>query len=556
LQLQLVAPAFTFSKGTRMKSSWGAFLLACAAVFAIACGDSDTTATTGPTGPAMTGPAATGPTDPNGAPSGQAVIGSSQEPGHLNPLLVLPHHFPVHAPYTLIFDSLIQITPDGDFEPRLAADWDIADDNLSVTFNLHADARFHDGTPVTAQDVVFSFDLMMDPDLTTSKDGTAAIDSVAAEGDLTVVFTLSQPDPRFLPVAGSRAIVPMHILEGANIETHGFNRDPVGSGPFKFVSWSSGTEIVMEANADYHLGAPGLERIVFRIVPDQTALVAQLRNGDLDYGLVDPRDYTVVAGFDNLEIVENTSPRYYSMGLNLGMPIFQDDAVRTALMLATPREELVENVLEGRGTVVHTNATPASWAFNGAVPTYEYDLDAARQTLLDAGWEPGSDGVMTRDGERLAFTVTYIFTESQTEQALVIIQDRYERIGVRVQLEGVEGGELLGRRWPAGDFEVSFQLWNPVYDPDQSSTFRTGGGYNGTGYANPEVDARFDEALSTFDIERRRQLYGEIQVTLADHLPMIWLYSNNEVNVISTRLNGFVPHPINNFWNIRQWTVQ
>lgn len=538
-----------------MKSLLGAFLLAGAAAVAIACSGSDSPTSTGATSPTGAATGATGSTD-GAAPAGQAVIGSSQEPGHLNPLMILPHHFPVHAPYALIFDSLIQIAPDGSFEPRLASEWKIAEDNLSVTFTLDADARFHDGTAVTAADVVFSFELMMDPDLTTANDGTAAIESVAAEGDTTVVFTLSQPDPRFVPVAGSRGIVPMALLEDADLDTAEFNRRPVGSGPFKFESWSSGTEIVMSANTDYHLGAPNLERVVFRIVPDQSALVAQLRGGDLDYGLVDPRDYSVVQGFDGVEIVENTSPRYYSMGLNLREPLFQDDAVRTALMLATPREELVNNVLEGRGTVVHTNATPASWAFNEGVPTYEYNLDEARQTLLDSGWEPGTDGIMTRDGERLSFTVTYIVTESQTEQSLVILQDRYAQVGVEIEMEGVDGSELLSRRWPAGEFEVSFQLWNPVYDPDQASTFRTGGGYNGTGYANPEVDARFDEALSTFDRDTRRQLYGEIQVILAQDLPMIWLYSNNEVNVLSDRLDGFEAHPINNFWNVREWSVR
>jgi peptide/nickel transport system substrate-binding protein len=489
-------------------------------------------------------------------PAGQITLGSSEEPEHLNPLYVLPHHFPQHAPFVLVFDSLLQIAPDGSLRPRLAASWEAAPDNLSLTFHLDSRARWHDGQPVTAADVAFTFTALADPAQNTAKDGTEALARVEALDAQTVRFTLKRVDPLFLPKAGSRAIVPEHLLAGQDPARASFNQQPVGSGPYRFVSWQPASAIVMDANPDYFLGPPKIGRVVFKVVPDQNVLVAQLRAGEVDYGLVEPRDARVVEGIAAVRLAEAPSPRYYSIGLNLRLPIFQDRTVREALLLATPRQELVDQVLEGHGTVLHSNATPASWAYNPDVPQYPYDPGRARTLLTAAGWAPGGDGVLAKNGQRLAFAVAYVGSEKQTEQALVVLQQRYKAVGVAITLQGLEASDLLSKRWPKGEFEASFQLWNPVYDPDQNSTFRSRGGYNGTGYSNPAVDGLFDEALSTLDQAARKRAYGQIQAILAQDLPMLWLYSNNEVHALSRRIAGFQPHPINSFWNLPDWMLQ
>ncbi len=506
-------------------------------------------------GPPQMGPTAAGQ-PAAGQPAGQVVLGSSEEPLHLNPLFLLPHHFPQHAPYVMLFDSLLQIAPDGRFLPRLAERWEPSADNLSFTFHLNPQARWHDGQPVTAEDVRFTFAALMDPSQNTARDGTEALTAVEVLDPQTVRFTLKHIDPLFLPKGGSRAIVPAHLLAGKDLARDPFNQQPVGSGPYRFVSWQAASSIVMDANPDYFLGAPHIGRMVFKIVPDQNVLVAQLRSGELDYGLVEPRDVRQVEAIPGLRLVEAPSPRYYSIGLNLRLPLFQDLAVRKALMLATPRQELVAQVLEGHGIVLQANATPASWAYNPEAPQYPYDPEQARTLLRDAGWTPGADGVLAKDGQRLAFAVSYASNEKQTEQALVILQQRYKAIGVSITLNGLDATELLNNHWPKGEFEASFQLWNPVYDPDQNSSLRTGGSYNGSGYSKPAVDWLFAEALSTLDQGARKRLYGQIQTILAQDLPSIWLYSNNEVHAVSRRIGGLQPHPINTFWNVKDWTLQ
>lgn len=501
-------------------------------------------------------PAAPAASQAAGQAGGQVTIGSTVEPPHLNALNVLPHNFPAHAPYTMIYDSLIQIGADGAIKPRLADKWEAGPDNKSMTFTLNSKAKFHDGKPVTAEDVAFTFAKIMDPDLNTTKDGGESVAGVEVVNPQTVKFNLKKVDPLFLPKAGSRGIVPKHLLDGKDIAKDEFNRKPVGSGPFKFGSWQSGSAVILDANPDYHLGAPKLGRVVFKIVPDQNAVVAQLRSGELDYGLVDPRDGKTAEAIATHKVYESPSPRFYSFGFNLRLPIFQDRAVREALMLATPRKDLVEQVLQGRGNIIHANTSPSSWAYNPEVTQHPYDPDKAKQLLAQAGWQPGSDGVLAKDGNRLAFAVSYVVTDKQTEQALTILQQRYKALGVAITLNGLEANDLLGNRWPKGQFEVSYQLWNPVYDPDQNSSLRTGAGYNGYGYANPAVDKLFDEALSTFDQAARKRAYGEIQKILATDLPALWLYSNNEISVVSKKIAGFQPHPINHFWNIQDWMVQ
>ena len=176
-------------------------------------------------------------------PTNQIVLGSLEEPGSLSALVDLPHHFPEHAPQTLLYDSLTQFMPDGTIQPKLAQKWTVSPNSLVYTFTLVPNAKFHDGTPITAADVKFTLDAARDPKTQSSDEGLETVKSVEVLTPRTVRVTLTRVTPQFLAEGGARGIVPKHLLEGKDLSTGAFNQKPIGSGPYRLVSFTPGQSI-------------------------------------------------------------------------------------------------------------------------------------------------------------------------------------------------------------------------------------------------------------------------------------------------------------------------
>lgn len=479
-------------------------------------------------------------------------IGSLEEPGSLSALVQLPHHFPADVPQTLLFDSLTQFMPDGTVEPKLATAWEISEDELTYTFRLNPNARFHDGEPVTAEDVVFTIEASKDPASNSSDEGLENVASVTADDENTVTIVLSQVTPAFLAQGGARGIVPKHVLEGRDIATDEFNRNPIGNGPYRLVSYTPGEVIVFEAVEDHYRGAPEIERVEFRVVTDQNVLLTQLMNGELTYGLAAPRDISVLDNTDAVEMIEVQTPRFFDMIPNYERTYWQDRDVRAAILGAIDREGIVTSILMGHGSVVNSNVAPASWAHTTeGVTQHPYDPEASAAALDAAGWEIGEDDIREKDGVAFAFTVTLYSYDQTLQQAMLVAQQNLAGMGVEMQIEMVEPGVFNARR-SSGEYDALARIWNPVYDPDQAILLSTGNWY---GYSNPEVDALSNEALATADQATRLPVYEELQRVLSQELPRLWLYSENELHVLSTSVSGLDAHPVNVFWNLPTWSV-
>lgn len=480
------------------------------------------------------------------------AIGSLEEPGSLSALVQLPHHFPADAPQTLLFDSLTQLMPDGAVEPKLATGWDVSDDELTYTFTLNPDATFHDGTPVTADDVVFTFNAAKDPATNSSDEGLETVENVTALDEHTVEVRVSRVTPAFLATAGARGIVPKHVLEGTDIANDVFNREPVGSGPYRFVSYTPGESIMFEAVEDHYRGAAAIPRVEFRVITDQNVLITQIMSGELDYGLITPRNLEVLEGAGEVEIVEVETPRYFGLMPNFERPYWQDVKVRSAILGAIDRQGFVDQILLGSGTVLNANIAPASWAYTTeGVTEHPYDPEASAFALDEAGWVVGERGTREKDGTTLSFTVTLYSYDATLQQAMLLAQQNLAEIGVTMEIEMVEPGVFSERR-DSGTYDALARIWNPVYDPDQAFLFKTGNFY---GYSNPDVDAMFDEAVSTTDQEARRPIYEEIQRVLSEDVPNLFLYSENELHALSNSYSGLVAHPVNVFWNFSSWEI-
>lgn len=480
------------------------------------------------------------------------VIGSLEEPGSLSALVQLPHHFPADVPQTLLFDSLTQYMPDGTVEPKLATSWEISEDELTYTFTLNPDAVFHDGTPITAHDVVFTIEAIQDPKTNSSNEGLETVLRATAEDDHTVTIELEQVTPQFLAQGGARGIVPRHILEGKEIATDEFNRNPIGSGPYRITTYMPGESIVMDAVEDHYRGAPEISRVEFRIITDQNVMLTQLMSGELSYALAAPRDLSALANSDAVEVVEVETPRYFSLIPNYERDYWQDLEVRTAILSGIDREGIVNSILMDHGSVIHANVAPASCAYSeDGVTVHSYDPEMAAGRLDAAGWELGDSDVRRKDGEPLAFTVMIYSYDQTLQQALLVAQQNLADIGVDMQIEMVEPGVFNSRR-DDGSYDALARIWNPVYDPDQSAIFKSDNWY---GYSNPVVDDLCDQGMSTSDHETRLAAYEELQRVHSEDLPHLWLYSENELHVLSTGFKGLEPHPVNVFWDLPTWSA-
>jgi len=486
------------------------------------------------------------------AHASQLVLGSLEEPPNLSALTDLPHHFPEHVPQTLLFDSLTQFMPDGTVRPKLAQRWEVSKSGLVYTFTLVPDAKFHDGAPVTAEDVKFTFDAAKDPATQSSDEGLETVEKVEVVNPRTVRVTLSRLTPQFLAEGGARGIVPKHLLAGKDLATDPFNLRPVGSGPYRLVSFTPGQAIVFAAVPDFYRGAPKIDRVNFKILPDQNVILTQLRAGEIQYALLQPRDLAAVAHTAGLRVVESPTPRFYDLTLNYQRPYWQDRRVREAILRGIDREAMVQKVLLGHGQVISANATPASWAYAKDVPAYPYDPTRAAQLLDSAGWRPGLDGIRVKDGVPLRFTVMLKNVDRTLEQVFVIAQQQLKPLGADLQIERVEPG-VFPQRMRSGQFDSLCRVWNPVYDPDQSNQLKTGNRYGG--YHNPEVDSLLARTLGTLDRAQRKQAYAALQRALSQDLARLYLFTENELHVVPAGLRGIQWHPVNIFWNLKDWTL-
>ena len=187
------------------------------------------------------------------------------------------------------------------------------------------------------------------------------------------------------------------------------------------------------------------------------------------------------------------------------------------------------------------------------VPTYPYDPTRARQLLDDAGWRPGAGGIRQKDGVLLRFTVMLKNVDRTLEQVFVIAQQQLQQVGADCQIERVESG-VFPQRMRQGTFDALSRVWNPVYDPEQTNLLRTGNSYGG--YSNPQVDALVAQGQATLDREKRKTIYGDLQRLLSHDLARLYLFTENELHVVPAGLRGVTWHPVNIFWNAKDWTLE
>lgn len=464
-----------------------------------------------------------------------------------------------------IFSGLVTVDQDFNPEGDLAESWDFTDDGLRWTFHLRENVKWHDGEPMTADDVVFSYTIPKDPDYVGPRGlPFEIIEEVNKIDDYTVEFVLSEPYAPFITITAQFEVLPKHILGEvpiAELGKHPFNtKEPIGTGPFKFKEWKEGEYIALEAHEDYHLGAPKLDGLLYKIVPDTNTSMAQLQVGEISMAGISP-EYVGMAqdleakGMVKLESGPSNAFEY--IGYNLRNELFQDKKVRHALTHAIDREAIIQAILGDAGTVAHGPGSPANWAFNPDVPKFEYDPEKAKQLLKEAGWEPGPDGILEKDGKKFEFALKTTSANEIRQQIAEVAQQQWAEIGIKTSIEVLEWSAYVEQTSPPNwNFDAIVAGWSIGSDPDPTWFWHTSeieAGLNYNGYSNSEVDELLSKNTQIADLEERKAVIAEADAIVTEDQPNTFLYYPEGYLAISPKLVGPSYNAANTYYKIHEW---
>jgi len=504
--------------------------------FLFACGSRDTEAP--PTAATGSGPA-----------YGDIIVeGSIGDASNLIP--ILSSDATSHQIGGLVYNGLVKYDRDLKIVGDLAESWKISPDGLDIVFHLRKGVKWHDGEPFTARDVLFTYQVTIDPKTPTAYAGDfLKVKKVTVLDDHTLRVCYDKPFAPALMSWGS-PILPSHLLFGRDITTSPLSRRPVGTGPYRFREWVAGQKIVLAANPDYFEGRPYLDGYVMRIIPDTATMFLELRAGGIDQMGLTPLQHTRQTE-NNLFRKNYRKYRYLSfsyvyMGYNLKNPLFADKRIRQAIAYAVNKEEMIRGVLLGLGQAATGPYKPGTWAYNNRVRTYPYDPGRAKSLLAEAGWrDSDGDGILDKDGQ--AFKIT-LYTWPQRPALPLIeqaVQSQLKEIGIEAEARVMESDAISERAgewgmiWVGGG-DACMMIPDPSYYIE-NEFLSTEVDYH---YANPEVDDLILEARSTFDSEKRNDLYKQVQKIVYDEdcaqIPIAYHYL---CVVTKNDVKGYVPNP-------------
>jgi len=492
---------------------------------------------------------------PTMPPTGTLVYGINTQPNTLNPLLA-PDIVSRWA-IELVFDGLVDVNERLDVVPALAQRWQVSPDGLTWSFDLRRGVRWHDGAPFTASDVQFTYAAIFDPAAksTLPRSDYQNIARIETPDEHTARFVLKEQDASLLSKL-TLGIVPQHLLAGQDLSRSDFNRSPVGTGPFVLQEWLSLQYLRFAANPAYFGGRPGLQSLIWRIVPDTTALLLQLPTGEVDGALVESPEDAARLAAQGLKTY-GVSGGNVQISLQLANELFQDVNVRRALALALDRPGIIAGLLNGQGTLSAGDILPTSWAYNPqAAELYPYDPAQARALLAQAGWQPGPDGLLTKDGRKLAFTLVTDAGNHLRQQIAVTVREQWRAIGVAVDLSFVERNTFVSEYVLKGKFQAALLQSSVRADPDLSRRFHSRSiqsGQNFLNYSNSSLDSLLDRALRLNTPAERAPLYRQAQLILAQDVPQINLFYPTIYYVFKADVQGLKPSSMSVFWNAQAW---
>ncbi|WP_462409756.1 ABC transporter substrate-binding protein [Neobacillus sp. Marseille-QA0830] len=471
---------------------------------------------------------------------------------------------------SVMFNPLMELDENFHFVPRLADSIETSD-NQTFTAHLNPKAKWTDGKPVTADDVLFSLEMITNPKFSSllssqfqildglkpggKYDGGNFADFPGAKkvDDHTVTFKTQTPvDPNVFneKIAANLKALPKHILGNVSPESLAQNpfmqKPTVTYGAFKFVDYQNNQFVAMEANKDYFKGSPKIDKLFFKIMPVAN-LVAQLQSGDIDMnfpeiGSLSLQDYETVKKIDQIKTVEGKPVNYKLIGFNTKK---LDQKVRQAIAYGINRDGIVKDLLKGNGEVQKGPYAPVHPYYNDKIKdSYPYDPNKAKQLLKEAGWDSSK-------------SLTYIVPigNQELEKAGDLVAANLKEIGLNVKVEKSDIPGMI-QRLKKDDFDMYSITMSFVLDPDVSFVYQTGASNNFHHWSNPEVDALLTKGVRETDTKVRKEIYDKFQELHIEEVPEIGLYADYRLRAVNKRVTVGGPKDIGMLINVHEWDVK
>lgn len=465
----------------------------------------------------------------------QITVGMTLEPMGFYPLRALDSGS--YYAQTLVYEGLVRYGPNMDVVPAIAKSFSVSDDGLTYSFELRSGVKFSDGSPLAFKDIDDSFKLAQSK-LSPFRSDYEAIQKIELKGASNVVLHLSRRSAPLLSRLVELRILPSRLTSAADHGKSALSRNAVGSGPFRIKRWESGLELVFEPNPYYWGDKPSYKQLVWRVIPDKTLMAIALQRAELDVGTLDATSWKVIRDGAHNNIVLDKFPgsRTIYLGFNTRRNPFNDVLVRQAMCLAINREDMVKALYSGFAIVPRADVSAGSWVFNADAKLWPFDLKEAREKLLQAGYKFIGRNWKSTDNKLLAFRILTIRDYQDVAQ---VVSDDLRGLDVPSEVQIVEYATLRQRYLQKGDFEAILWSRSSGPEPECSLVWSQAGAMNYSKYSNPKIEALLQEGRLVSAKNERAKVYKEIQGTLANELPWVFLiqpdllvaHSSNIVNI-------------------------
>ena len=449
-----------------------------------------------------------------------------------------------------------------DLTPELAESWEVSPDHLEYVFRLRKDVFWHDGIPFTAEDVRFSYERVLDPSVDAAhlRNYYQDVSRLEVIDPYTVRFVYRKPYFRALEICGSLPLVPEHVYREGDFNNHPMNRTPLGTGPYRFQSWRTGKEIVLQRNPRYWGKPVFVDRIAFRLITDSTVSLQVLKKREMDWMGLTPLQWVRQTGSErfnqNFAKMKFYEPYYSYIGWNSKRPFFQDRRVRTALTHLVDRRKILDRLLFGMGVVVSGTFYVNSPEYNHFIEPLPYDPQRARQLLSEAGWvDRDGDGILDRDGAPFHFEFLISSGSSFADQLATMLKEDLFRVGIVLEIRKLEWAvfiqQIQDRKFDAVTLGWSLSVESDPYQLWHSTQAQSGSNF--VGFRNEEADRIIEDARVTFEREKRIALYHRFHEILHEEQPYTFLFCTESLVALDRRFRNVRIYPLGLF--PREWFV-